>query len=103
MTVERLEGRRNRDQLIGPESKEFLVFLFTDLRKNLDERGPRASEERSIFDALLDGLDRGSFPENGKLRAYVTELAEATDKGNEYERIALEHRALRELADALST
>jgi len=47
--------------LIGPESKEFLVFLFTDLRRNLDERGPRASEEGTIFDALLDGLRRGAF------------------------------------------
>ncbi len=88
--------------MIGPESKEFLVFLFTDLRKNLDEREPGASRERAIFDALLDGLDRGSFPDDEKLREYVAELKKSTDGANEYERVSLEHRALGELADALA-
>ena len=88
--------------MINSESKEFLVFLFTDLRKNLDERGPRASEEGAIFDALLDGLNRGFFPDDEKLREYVAGLGESTDKENEYERVSLEHRALGELGDALA-
>ncbi len=88
--------------MIGPESKEFLVSLFTDLRKNLDERGSGASRERTIFDALLDGLNRGSFPDDEKLREYVAELRESTDRENEYERVSLEHRALGELGDALA-
>jgi hypothetical protein len=88
--------------VIGPRSKEFLVSLFTDLRRNLDERGPRASGEGAIFDTLLDGLDRGSFPDDEKLRKYVAGLKESTDKENEYERVSLEHRALGELVDALS-
>jgi hypothetical protein len=88
--------------LIGPESKEFLVFLFTDLRQNLDERGPRASEEGAIFDALLDGLSQGFFPDDEKLREYVAGLKKSTDKENEYERVSLEHRALGELGDALA-
>ncbi len=88
--------------MIGPESKEFLVSLFTDLRKNLDEGEPRASEEGAIFDTLLDGLNRESFPDDKKLRAYVAGLKESTDKENEYERVSLEHRALGELSDALA-
>jgi hypothetical protein len=87
--------------LIGPESKEFLVFLFTNLRSDLEEEEPEA-EAVAIFNALLDGLDRGAFPDDEKLRVYVAGLAEATDKENEYERVAREHRALAELSDALA-
>lgn len=87
---------------ITPESKAFLVSLFTDLRKDLAEMEPEAAEKIAVFDALLGGLGRGTFPDDEKLRAYVAELAEATDKGNEYEHVVLEHRALGELLDALA-
>jgi hypothetical protein len=87
---------------ISAESKEFLASLFSYLRENLDEREPRATEERAIFNALLDGLDRGTFSELERLRAYVAELAKSTDEANEYERVSLEHRALEELIGVLS-
>ncbi|MGE5282808.1 MAG: hypothetical protein ACM3N0_10890 [Chloroflexota bacterium] len=96
---EKAGGRGNP---VSPESKEFLVAMFSGLREDLDEREPSAVEQRAIFDALLDGLDRGTFSEAEKLRAYVAELAKSTDEANEYERLALEHRALRELVDALA-
>lgn len=96
------EKAGERGDPVSPESKEFLVFLFSDLRENLDESRPGAAEERAIFDALLDGLDRGVFYGAEKLRPYVAELARSTDRENEYERVALEHRALGELADALA-
>jgi len=91
-----------RTGTVSPESKEFLASLFAYLRENLDEKEPRAAEERAIFDALLDGLDRGVFSDAKKLRTYIAELARSTDKANEYERVSLEHKALGELSDALA-
>lgn len=87
--------------MIGLESKEFLVSLFTNLRRDLEEEEPEA-DAIAIFNALLGGLDSGVFPDDEKLRAYVAELAKATDEENEYERVAREHRALAELGDALA-
>lgn len=78
------------------------MLLFTNLRENLNETEPGAAEQKAIFDALLDGLDRGEFPDDGGLSAYVAGLAEATDRENEYERVSLEHRALGELGDVLT-
>jgi hypothetical protein len=97
---------------ITPESKAFLVWLFTDLRKDLAERaeetGPgrpspaKAARDLAIFDALLTGLAQGdAFPDDDALREYVIGLAKATDEANEYEQAALEHRALAELVGAL--
>jgi hypothetical protein len=98
---------------ITPESKAFLICLFTDLRKDLAERveetGPgspdpeRAARELAIFDALLTGLAQdGAFADNEAVREYVIGLAKATDEANEYEQAALEHRALAELVGALT-
>lgn len=87
---------------ISPESKEFLILLFTDLREGLNEMEPGAVEQKAIFDALLDGLARGEFSADSRLGAYVAGLAEATDRENEYERVSLEHRALGELGDVLA-
>jgi hypothetical protein len=95
---------------IVPESQQFLVSLFTDLRKDLladraGEGGPdreKMARELAIFDALLAGLARGgALPEDEAVRRYVVELAEATDEENGYQQAALEHRALTELVAAL--
>lgn len=88
---------------IAPESKEFLVFLFTDLRKDLEEGQAGTAEKAAIYDALLDGLKEGRFPDDEALRKYVSGLAKATDEENGYEQAVLEHRALAELSDALAT
>jgi hypothetical protein len=88
--------------LIDPKSKEFLVSLFADLRKDLDEREPGAAEKAVMYEALLDALDSGEFPDDEALRGYVAGLAKATDKENRYEQTVLEHNALAELRDALA-
>ncbi len=87
---------------IAPESKEFLIALFTDLRNDLDERERGAAEKATTYDALLDAINSGSFPDDEGLREYVAGLAEATDKENRYEQTVLEHHALAELRDALT-
>lgn len=91
---------------IAPESRAFLIELFTKLRGDLAERASEevgAARELRIFDALLAGLQRaGSFPDDDELREYVAGLAEATDRENEYEHVVLEHRALAELGAALA-
>ncbi len=90
------------ERLIDPKSKEFLVFLFADLRKDLDGREPGAAEKAAMYEALLDALGSGEFPDDEALREYVAGLAEATDKENRYEQTVLEHHALTELRDALA-
>jgi hypothetical protein len=98
---------------IAPESEEFLIWLFTDLRKDLAERAgtegqgspdpETATRNLAIYDALLTGLSGdGELPDDEAVRRYVAGLAQATDKENEYERVSLEHRALAELDDALA-
>jgi hypothetical protein len=98
---------------IAPESKAFLVWLFTDLRNDLAERAEetaqgspdpeKAARELAIFDSLLTGLAQGNaFPDDEVVREYVIGLAKATDEANEYEQAALEHRALAELVGALT-
>jgi hypothetical protein len=98
---------------IAPTSKEFLTWLFTDLRRDLAERvrtegpgGPdpeNAASALKIFDSLLTGLAQGGvLPDDETVREYVAGLAQATDKDNEYERVSLEHRALAELVEALA-
>lgn len=86
---------------IAPESKEFLVVLFTDLRRDLEEGQPGTAEKAAIYDALLDGLNEGRFPDDETLREYVSGLAKATDEETGYQQAALEHRALTELLTAL--
>jgi hypothetical protein len=97
---------------IAPESKEFLVWLFNDLRKDLAERADEggkgnpdpetAAPQLAIYDALLTGLARGEAPDDEAVREYVTGLAKATDEANSYEQAVLEHDALTELRDALA-
>jgi hypothetical protein len=98
---------------IAPESKAFLIWLFTGLRKDLAKRADKggqgspdpekAARDLAIFDALLTGLAQGeAFPGDERVRRYVVELARAADEENEYERVSLEHRALAELGDALA-
>jgi hypothetical protein len=43
----------------------------------------------------------GAFPGDETVREYVTGLARGTDEANDYDQAELEHRALRELGDAL--
>lgn len=90
------------ERLIDPKSKEFLISLFADLHRDLDEREPGAAEKAAMYEALLDALDSGEFPDDETLREYVAGLAEATDKENRYEQTVLEHHALTELRDALA-
>lgn len=97
---------------IAPESKEFLVWLFNSLRKDLAERAAeggkgnpdpeKAAPQLAIFDALLTGLAGGEMPDDEAVRQYVAGLAKSADEGNEYERVMREHRALAELDDALA-
>jgi hypothetical protein len=98
---------------IAPDSKAFLISLFTDLRNDLadqaDAGGPSGPDPETvarvtaIFDALLTGLTGvGDFPDDERVREYVAELAKATDEDNEYGRVACEHRALAELSEALA-
>lgn len=94
---------------IAPESTEFLVFLFTDLRNDLANQqgsrgpGPEAIDrKRATYDALLSGLaDDGELPDDETVREYVLELAKAADEENQYEQTVLEHQAFAELARAL--
>ena len=99
-------------QQIAPESREFLVFLFTDLRDDLANqvgaKGPgnpgaeTVARNRAIYDALLSGLaDDGELIEDETLREYVGGVAKATDEENRYEQTVLEHRAFAELGRAL--
>jgi hypothetical protein len=98
---------------IAPESNAFLVWLFTDLRKDLAERADeggrgspdpeKAARQLAIFDALLTGLaQREALPDDEAVREYVTGLAKATDEVNGYKQAALEHRAFGELIGALA-
>ena len=97
---------------IAPESREFLVFLFTDLREDLarqdgaDEprhsRAETVARKRAIYDSLLNGLaDDGELPEDKTLLEYIVGVATATDEENRYEQTVLEHRAFAELTRAL--
>jgi len=92
---------------IAPESKAFLVGLFTELREDLAERAGEeaggASRELATLEELLATLGRpGGISADEELRRYVAELARSTDESNEYERVSLEHRALAELGAALA-
>jgi len=86
---------------IAEESRQFLVALFTDLRRDL-EGPPGPTRQVAIYDALLAGLDEGTFPDDEELRDYVAELARGTDEANGYAQARLEHRAMAELVDALN-
>jgi hypothetical protein len=97
---------------IAPDSKEFLIWLFTGLRNDLANRArsegqgspdpDKAARDLAIFDALLTGLEQGKASDDEAVRRYVAELARATDEENEYERVEREHRALTELSDAFA-
>lgn len=86
---------------IATESRQFLVDLFTDLRQDLGGQ-PERPRQVAIYDALLTGLEEGTFPDDEELRNYVAELARGTDEANGYAQASLEHRAMAELADALN-
>jgi hypothetical protein len=103
-------GRKHR--AIAPESRRFLVCLFSDLRRDMVDQvkagGPSkpdptcAAQNTAIFDALLIGLsESGTLPDSKEVRDYVARLAKSTDEENEYDRVIREHRALAELAKAL--
>jgi hypothetical protein len=106
------EPSRGTLEQIAPESREFLVSLFTDLRADLadqvgaGEAGHRGAEEIArkgrIYDALLGGLaEGGELPDDEALYEYVLGLAKATDEANQYQQAVLEHRAFAELTRAL--
>ena len=98
---------------IAPESRAFLVKLFTDLRTDLADRmgvegggsldPEQAERDLAMYDVLLAGLtQREAFPDDEALRRYVAGFARGVDEGNKYEQAVLEHRALAELSDALA-
>jgi hypothetical protein len=107
------DGQREGGPLeIAPESRAFLVEMFTDLRDDLkdqvrdggqDDPAPEeAARKLAMYEALLGGLaQRESFPDDSAMREYVAGLAKATDEANGYEQAVLEHRALGELVTAL--
>lgn len=86
---------------IAPDSRKFLIGLFTDLRDDLEGQSG-SSGTAAIYDALLAGLEGGEFPDDERVREYVAGLARATDEENGYAQAVLEHRALAELGDALA-
>jgi hypothetical protein len=59
---------------IAPDSKEFLIWLFTGLRNDLANRAgaegqgspdpDQAARGLAIFDALLTGLEQGKAPDD---------------------------------------
>jgi hypothetical protein len=94
--------------LIAPQSRAFLVEMFTDLRTDLEHQmgeggeGSPDSEEAAgklaMYEALLAGLTQSeAFPDDEAVRQYVAGLAKATDEANGYEQAALEHQAFAEL------
>jgi len=94
-------GTGGRGGPISPESKEFLIALFAELRDDLSEEDAGAAEKAAIYNALLVALSSGSFPDDERLRGYVADLLRTTDEENGYEQAALEHRVFTELAAAL--
>jgi hypothetical protein len=97
---------------IALESKEFLTLLFAGLRDDLANQAgtiesgqsdhERIVRERAIYDALLSALnDEGELPDDEAVRECIVGLAQATDRENEYEQTALEHRAFAELIEIL--
>jgi len=99
---------------IAPESRRFLVELFTDLRNDLEEQlhEPRTQSPEpdkgagklEMYEALLAGLNRSAaFPDDDSVRKFISGLAEAVDQANKYEQAVLEHRALAELCDVLGS
>jgi len=98
---------------IAPESRAFLIKLFTDLHKDLADRmagegegsldPEQAERDLAMYEVLLAGLSRRkAFPDDEALRQYVAGFARGVDEGNKYEQAVLEHRALAELVDALN-
>jgi hypothetical protein len=93
---------------IAAESRAFLIQLLTSLRKDLGEGagakgGAEAARQLSIIDRLLPGLEQSApLPIDEETREFVVGLGNATDVENQYDRVALEHRALEELSDALA-
>lgn len=99
--------RRGSAPAISSRSREFLTAVFDEQRRDLID-GTVSEDPRSagrtipILDALLVGLrDESEMPDDDRVRSYVEELANATDKENEYERALCEHRAFEELGKAL--
>lgn len=99
--------------LIAPQSRAFLVEMFTDLRTDLEnqmgESGKgspdpeEAARKLAMYKALLAGLTQSeAFPADEAVRQYVAELAKATDEANGYEQAALEHQAFAELVAELA-
>lgn len=97
---------------IAPESRAFLVGLFTDLRQDLADRAraegqrslnpDKAARDLAMYDALLAGLSQPeAFPDDEDVRQYVAGLAKGADEANKYEQATLEHRAFKELVEAL--
>jgi hypothetical protein len=113
LSTEQKERKGKPLARIAPESKEFLILLLTDLRDDLANRAGTTEpgrtnpesirRKRRIYDALLASLDdEGELPDDEEVRECVVGLAKATDRENEYEQAALEHRAFAELIEALS-
>ncbi len=98
---------------IASRSREFLIETFTQLRDDLvaeirSSTGGRpdrvgAGRRLAIFEALLDGLHGGAFPDDSALREYVAEMAEAVDDANDYVQASLEHQAFAELIAELGS
>lgn len=95
-----IDGSASPVPMIAADSMRFLIGLFTELRDNA-KRQSTDSENAEIFEALLAGLQGGGLPSDVRVREYVAGLAQGTDEANDYERAELEHRALRELGEAL--
>lgn len=104
---------KNRLALIAPQSRAFLVEMFTDLRADLESQmkeggvdsldSEEAARKLAMYEALLAGLtQREAFPDDEAVRRYVTGLAKAIDEANGYEQATLEHQAFAELVAALA-
>lgn len=106
---------RGEAEWLDARSRAFLIELFTGLRDDLGEqmREPGAhhrldlvqvSSELVIYEPLLNALEgREAFPDDERVRKAVAGMAATADRGNEYERVVLEHRAFAELSAALGS
>jgi len=75
-----------------------------DLQTHPDD--PSAGRWRAVADAyqrLIAGIDAGEIVPDAEVRRLVFELAEASDREEEYKRVVFEHDALTAFCDQIGT
>ncbi|MGN6586600.1 MAG: hypothetical protein ACTHKT_03890 [Solirubrobacterales bacterium] len=76
-------------------------MVLDGIRADLSSYGHKVDDalrlyrEEAAFRALLKALDTGEIVVTEHIRRVLRELAETTDRANEYDRVTAEHGALR--------